>query len=325
MFKQAEQVWVSIKKKGDRNPDIELTWKSLKNKMLADESETRIISIKSKKTRWYLAAASIIVVLGISLFITQGGYERIATTENLEVFYLPDSSIIYLNKNSKLKYPKEFGAERIVHLEGEAYFKIKRDTLRPFIIETESTRTKVLGTSFDLKAYDGNDKVQLVVESGEVEFASKEIESDKVVLQKDEMGVLKHKENGMMKQKNDDPNFMSWKNDKEELKRTKQYKNEYSSPSTYLYTQYNWKENIIKQTIIDGRLHSAAIFTTYKNVKMRASYYSSNGKKLGKEEFTVNKTVYPGLFVYYKYKLNNWLENTKEVRVEIVEAKVAEE
>lgn len=67
---------------------------------------------------------------------------------------LEDGSRIWLNSDSRLKFPVVFGSgERRVELEGEAYFEIAQDSLRPFIVEAEGQTATVLGTKFNISAY----------------------------------------------------------------------------------------------------------------------------------------------------------------------------
>lgn len=78
-----------------------------------------------------------------------------------------DGSVIKLNAGSTLRYPEKFsGNKREVYLEGEGFFSVTRDESRPFIVHAGSTTTRVLGTSFNIRAYD--DDVQVAVEEGMV-------------------------------------------------------------------------------------------------------------------------------------------------------------
>jgi len=84
---------------------------------------------------------------------------------------LSDGSSIWLNADSELKYPETLGAKtREVYLSGEAYFDIAKDSTRPFIIHLEHTQIKVLGTSFNVKAYKEEEVVETTVVSGKVAF-----------------------------------------------------------------------------------------------------------------------------------------------------------
>ena len=68
---------------------------------------------------------------------------------------LEDSTRVWLNADSRLRYPNRFeGGERCVELEGEAYFEVTKDAERSFVVATERGDVRVLGTSFDVRAYD---------------------------------------------------------------------------------------------------------------------------------------------------------------------------
>lgn len=85
-------------------------------------------------------------------------------------FFLPDSSTIWLNAGTTLKYPKEFkGNKRQVYLDGEAYFEVSENKKKPFIVLTEHISIKVLGTKFNVKAYSSDAKATAALTSGKVE------------------------------------------------------------------------------------------------------------------------------------------------------------
>lgn len=96
--------------------------------------------------------------------------------ENNTVRYvqLPDGSSVVLRKNSRISYNKEFDQDkRVVVLSGEAFFEVTKDPERPFFVYANELVTKVLGTSFSIKA-DKNDKNVLVaVKSGKVSVFSR--------------------------------------------------------------------------------------------------------------------------------------------------------
>lgn len=67
---------------------------------------------------------------------------------------LADGSVVSVNAGSRLVYPQRFtGATREVELQGEAYFKVRHDTKRPFIVKANGVSTKVLGTEFNVRSY----------------------------------------------------------------------------------------------------------------------------------------------------------------------------
>ena len=71
---------------------------------------------------------------------------------------LADGTQVWLNAESRLKYPSRFtGEQRVVELEGEGYFKVMPDTKRPFIVKSGNITTEVLGTEFNVRTYVSDD------------------------------------------------------------------------------------------------------------------------------------------------------------------------
>lgn len=86
---------------------------------------------------------------------------------------LSDGTRVWLNSESELEYPVLFGeGERVVKLSGEAFFEVTPDASRPFIVETEDIRTRVLGTSFNIKAYKNESDISTTLFTGKVKVAS---------------------------------------------------------------------------------------------------------------------------------------------------------
>jgi len=82
---------------------------------------------------------------------------------------LEDGSIVTLHQHSKLAYPRQFGdRNRNVILVGEAFFKVSRDSERPFYIYANEVVTKVLGTSFRIRAFEKEPDVTVQVSTGRV-------------------------------------------------------------------------------------------------------------------------------------------------------------
>lgn len=89
-------------------------------------------------------------------------------------FNLPDGTVVYLNSLSSLSYFLPYDQkERRVILSGEAYFKVARDTLRPFIVSTagDRYRVRVLGTEFNVQAYEGDDRIETTLVKGAVNLS----------------------------------------------------------------------------------------------------------------------------------------------------------
>lgn len=81
---------------------------------------------------------------------------------------LSDGTEVWMNAESKLFYPSRFtGDERVVRLEGEAYFKVAKNKEHPFVVTTQDFKTRVLGTEFNVKSY-ANNRQHVTLVSGEI-------------------------------------------------------------------------------------------------------------------------------------------------------------
>lgn len=86
---------------------------------------------------------------------------------------LADGSKIWMNSSSSLRYPTSFsGSERKVYLSGEAYFEVAKNAKMPFIVKTDKAEVKVLGTHFNVKAYNDEDLCKTTLLEGAVSVQS---------------------------------------------------------------------------------------------------------------------------------------------------------
>ncbi len=159
--------------------DTDAAWEKVKSKL--GKQETRTIEFKPQSSTfpmWLSIAASIVVVLGIGLYFTQYAtkpvdvYAQQATTIIIKDT-LPDGSVAVLNKKSSLAYEyNRFKKTRKLKLVGEAYFNVKHEKTKPFIIETQEVIIEDIGTTFNVKSYPESNTIEVFVESGEVKFYS---------------------------------------------------------------------------------------------------------------------------------------------------------
>ncbi len=88
---------------------------------------------------------------------------------------LSDGTKVWVNASSKLMFPNRFSKDkRQIKLEGEAYFQVAKDVSRPFVVETVGGDVEVLGTSFNISAYD--DSAITTLEEGEVRVSKGDLE-----------------------------------------------------------------------------------------------------------------------------------------------------
>jgi len=143
-----------------------------------DREET---SMPQKKRRWipFLAASLICCILASVVYqyhsATTEEYVLLSNTNGRQARYLlPDHSVVYLGGGSKLKYLKDFtGKTRKVQLDGEAFFDVVHQEEHPFSVATGDITTVVLGTSFNIKAYEHEEKVAVTVKTGKVAVMAK--------------------------------------------------------------------------------------------------------------------------------------------------------
>jgi transmembrane sensor len=142
-----------------------------------EKSATVLIFRKS----WFRVAAAVLICsLGAALFFKERQSRNAPLSDAAQMspesqmnkyLRLKDGSTVILRGKSQLVVSSQFnGAERVVILNGEAYFDIKHDNRRPFIIHTENITTTVLGTAFSIKAYAGQKNIIVTVTRGRVKI-----------------------------------------------------------------------------------------------------------------------------------------------------------
>ncbi len=130
--------------------------------------------------------------------------------------YLSDGSKVKLNAESTIKYLKPFSEnQRVVELEGEAFFEVTPEKSRPFIVKSGNIETRVLGTSFNIKAYSKDNNIKVAVKSGKVtvenkskDFANKQNRS--VVLSPSEMAIYSEESNNTIVSSFDPKEVFGW-------------------------------------------------------------------------------------------------------------------
>lgn len=128
---------------------------------------------------------------------------------------LPDSSKVTLNSCSSLCYPSKFsGGDRMVSLKGEAYFDVTSDKRHPFIVKTVgNTENIVLGTRFNVEAYENSDYIKTTLEEGRVVFrtANNTRQQHEAQLSPGEAAVFSHKSGALQVVKTEVDVDVSWK------------------------------------------------------------------------------------------------------------------
>ena len=135
---------------------------------------------KFKAWRYYASAAAILIFgligtgiyfnsspLQDNMYLASNVVENITSKE--KTVFLPDSSGVTLSPHSKIVYANNFENNRKIQVEGEAYFKVKKDKKHPFQVICNETTTTVLGTSFTVTGYNKN-RVEVALYEGSVQM-----------------------------------------------------------------------------------------------------------------------------------------------------------
>lgn len=139
-------------------------------------SKGRLSQIPTRRRVWMAAASVILLVatgISYSLFKSRNVparmMEMVTGAGSRKMILLTDGSKIWLNNTSRIRYPQSFtGTSRNVYLEGEAFFDIAPDPAMPFHVHAGSLDVHVLGTSFDVRAYDSGKAMTVAVATGKV-------------------------------------------------------------------------------------------------------------------------------------------------------------
>lgn len=159
--------------------DTDAAWVKMKQSLRASQGKSVTLpppSTNSFQFNWRIAAA-IVMALGVGLYLYRISRQEVVTPVMVKsntitvTDTLPDGSGVVLNKQSQLTYA--FDQKKKVHkvgLRGEAYFNIRHDSTKTFIVDIDGVMIKDIGTSFNVKAYPESNTIEVVVESGEVMF-----------------------------------------------------------------------------------------------------------------------------------------------------------
>ncbi len=171
-----EKVW--MQEQWDQSPEMmnKGVQKQIMDHIKADILPTRTFRWK----QWLLLAASLLLVFITSLsayLFYDDQNKKLAEDMTVTVekgqkvaLTLPDKSRVWVNSGSTLKYGSRFNKhERIIELDGEAYFEVAKNKKAPFIVQSHGFSVEALGTAFDVKAYPDEKQLSAVLIRGKVE------------------------------------------------------------------------------------------------------------------------------------------------------------
>jgi ferric-dicitrate binding protein FerR (iron transport regulator) len=158
---------------------------------------SRIIpATTNRRLHWYYVAASVLFILTFSGFLylnytppagaleEQITYVQKSNPRGVKsTIHLPDGSQVVLNSESSIRYRDGFSGDiRSIELTGEAYFEVVKNTSRPFEVMAGGYTARVLGTSFNVRAFPGEQTVQVALVEGEVSVSDGVLPESEVVM-----------------------------------------------------------------------------------------------------------------------------------------------
>ena len=205
--------------RSEKKIDVDKAWNSVHAKLVENGLETakepvRISFYRSSILR-IAASALILLSLGITaVYLNRNDAfsKKISVVTGSDqknlVVSLPDGSTVVLNRNSEFTYHENFGKHnRNVKLAGEAFFDIKHDDSKPFIIDAGKARVKDVGTSFNVITTNEESVVEVFVKTGKV-LLSDNSGSKSLMLDPGFIGKMDAEKSE--KSVNNNPNYLSW-------------------------------------------------------------------------------------------------------------------
>jgi transmembrane sensor len=221
-FESLRKIWALTKnptkvKAADVN--VDLAWKGLKTRMDQYAEIEKKHQTKQRSITYFAVRIAAVLILGLMVFSIfryqsqQLVQVQLASSDStITNNPLPDGTLISLNQNTVLEYPDEFSEnERRVKLSGEAFFEVKKDTAKPFIIEAQNAIITVLGTSFNVKALDEEIAVEVLVEEGVVRLSNPDL-TESTELRVGEKGIYIKASNEVKKETDIDAESLYWLN-----------------------------------------------------------------------------------------------------------------
>lgn len=224
MLAQLTSVWETSEKQSPA-PDVGRMWQEVALRAGIPSAPV------SSSPAWYRGqgllrfAAVLAATVGLSFMLSESqNREAISqqTVESVTVALgersridLSDGTQVTLDAGSTLTYPARFGASlRQVTLEGEGYFEVASDPLRPFVVRARNARIQVLGTRFDVRAWDRGERVEVAVVEGKVSLDEARASDDTgVIIAAGQVGVLRDMGRPEAPRSVDTSRYLDWMRD----------------------------------------------------------------------------------------------------------------
>jgi transmembrane sensor len=223
LFEHFEKVWKLSPQSDNIVFNQQEAWKNIQEKIRLETNsgQTMVVTEKNLSLRKYfliVSAAAAILILAFILqpFITNSPKAKVishfAQENKLEKIILDDSSTVFLKRGAVLSYDDNYNSKnRLVQLEGEAFFDVKSNAALPFRIETALGQIEVIGTSFNVLSDVENGAFKVSVISGKVKMEAPPGSNESIILGANEQGIYEAASLRLQKQALTDMNFLAWK------------------------------------------------------------------------------------------------------------------
>ena len=201
VFKQIKSNWKSGLDGQNTSVYTLLELDKFKTKLLHDS----VGKLRKLQNLYRYAAIFLLLVVfgGVFLyFIEKRGEDTVfyntimAENGQISKALLPDSTVVWLNSGSSLRYSSQFGfSNRNIELSGQAYFDVTINKKLPFIVSCDEIKVKVLGTQFTAETYPGDQDINVVLVEGAVELTSGKSNKTFASLRPNEMVIYKKHNN----------------------------------------------------------------------------------------------------------------------------------
>jgi len=222
VFEEAVRVWENCPKPLSK-AEIEQDKMVVKGLII---NHSAIAQGKDRKLIKFLRFAAILmgpVLLAVGWYIGSNNRSTKALTWNsvtaprkhIAILNMADGTEVWLNAGSTLTYPaNEISGKREVKLSGEGYFKVTKNAKKPFYVNTPNATVKVLGTSFNMKAYPEDDRITTTLEEGSIELAIAKSGSNPYVIRPGEQAIYQLSKNKISVNQVDATLFSAWRGEK---------------------------------------------------------------------------------------------------------------
>jgi len=179
IFRETLQAFEAADYSLNKPANQQKSWLAIQQHIQNSVDQSLIIKKINYRKYFTIAAAIVIIALLPVLYFNTLHPKKTEVVAYNEIYNprgqkrlvtMPDGSNIYLNGDTKIRYALNFNtsAQRIVYLDGEAFFDVQHRNKQPFVVYTGKVSTTVLGTSFNVNAYPSLKNITITVQTGKV-------------------------------------------------------------------------------------------------------------------------------------------------------------